>query len=249
MSMDLLSLQAQGSLETPDDNRPEGNLVERIYKQVKEEIFEFFLLPGDRFTESELAARVQASRTPVREALFRLQQEGYLEVRFRNGWQVKPIDFRQFEELYDIRVLLETEGVKHIAKADAEQRKMAVDSLAQIWLAPESQRKYKGADILSCDEHFHETIVATMGNREMTRIHRSISERIRIIKRLDFAREDRLQATYEEHAAIIRALIEGDTQTAAAVLTEHIKESKKVVYQITLHKLHMARENRSLPKT
>ncbi|WP_250547728.1 GntR family transcriptional regulator, partial [Serratia marcescens] len=69
--------------------RPEG-LAERIYLQLKADIFEFRLLPGDRFSESEVAQRMAASRTPVRQALFRLEREGYVEVLFRSGWQVRP---------------------------------------------------------------------------------------------------------------------------------------------------------------
>ncbi|VTP61118.1 Transcriptional regulators [Serratia rubidaea] len=61
--------------------RPEG-LAERIYQQLKDDIFDFRLLPGDRFSESEIAGRMAASRTPVRQALFRLEREGYVDVHF-----------------------------------------------------------------------------------------------------------------------------------------------------------------------
>ena len=66
--------------ETPE------NLAERIYGRLKEEIFNFHLLPGDRFSENEVAERMAASRTPVREALYRLQREGYVDVLYRSGW-------------------------------------------------------------------------------------------------------------------------------------------------------------------
>ncbi len=66
--------------------RPE-NLAERICLQLKDDIVEFRLLPGDRFSEGEIAERVTASRTPVRQALYRLQREGYLRVYFRSGWR------------------------------------------------------------------------------------------------------------------------------------------------------------------
>ncbi|MCE3253821.1 MAG: GntR family transcriptional regulator, partial [Cellvibrio sp.] len=69
---------------------PRTNLTERIYQTLKDDIFSFRLLPGDRFSENEIAERVAASRTPVREALARLQREGFVDVSFRSGWQVKP---------------------------------------------------------------------------------------------------------------------------------------------------------------
>lgn len=60
--------------------RPEA-VAERIYQQLKQEIFDFLLLPGDRFSENEIADRMSASRTPVRQALYALQQEGYVDVQ------------------------------------------------------------------------------------------------------------------------------------------------------------------------
>ena len=78
-----------------------------VYDRIKAEIFDFCLLPGDRFTETEVAARVGVSRTPVREALYRLQREGYIDVSARNGWSVRPFDFGLFENLYDVRVVLD----------------------------------------------------------------------------------------------------------------------------------------------
>jgi len=74
-------------------------LAERVYQQLKDDIFGFRLLPGDRFSEGGVAERMQASRTPVRQALYRLEREGYLEVFFRSGWQVRPFDFKSRSEL------------------------------------------------------------------------------------------------------------------------------------------------------
>ena len=82
--------------------------ADEVYAQLKRDVAEFNLVPGDRFTENELSERLGVSRTPVRQALFRLQQEGYVEVLFRSGWRVLPFDFEQFEQLYDLRMVLET---------------------------------------------------------------------------------------------------------------------------------------------
>ena len=95
---------------------PRENLAERIYRQLKQDIFDFRLLPADRFSENEIAERMGASRTPVREALFRLEREGYVEVLARSGWQVKPFDFKYFEELYDVRTVLECAAVRRLCR-------------------------------------------------------------------------------------------------------------------------------------
>jgi DNA-binding GntR family transcriptional regulator len=87
---------------------------EIAYRRLKAAIFDFVLLPGDGFTESDMAERLGMSRTPVREALFRLELEGYVKVAYRSGWSVAPFDFRKLEELYDLRVVLECTAVDRL---------------------------------------------------------------------------------------------------------------------------------------
>jgi DNA-binding GntR family transcriptional regulator len=82
-------------------------LAAEAYEKLKASIFDFELLPGDRFTETEIAQRLSMSRTPVRDALYRLEREGYLTVHLRVGWSVRPYDFRRFEDFYDLRLILE----------------------------------------------------------------------------------------------------------------------------------------------
>ena len=65
-------------------------MADKVYEQVKRDIFDFRLLPGDRFSESDVAQRTGVSRTPVREALHKLAKEGYIQVASRSGW--KPIN-------------------------------------------------------------------------------------------------------------------------------------------------------------
>ena len=67
------------------------NLAGPVYERIKADIFDFRLLPGTRFSENEVASRARVSRTPVREALFRLEREGYLEVHPKSGWSVRAL--------------------------------------------------------------------------------------------------------------------------------------------------------------
>ena len=82
-----------------------------MYETLKAQIHDFRLVAGDRFSEAELGQRLGMSRTPVREALFRLRNEGFLGVETKLGWHVLPIDFGRLEQLYDLRVVLELASV------------------------------------------------------------------------------------------------------------------------------------------
>lgn len=221
------------------------SLAINVYDCIKADIFDFGLLPGDRFTENEVAARVGVSRTPVREALYRLEREGYIEVSARNGWNVKPFDFTAFENLYDVRVILELAAVRKLC---AMEEAPALSALRDVWCVPAERHEREPATVCAMDEAFHNVLVAATGNTEMARIHRDVSERIRIIRRLDFTQADRILYTYDEHARIVQAVIDRAADKAIMLLTSHIEASKAVVRQITLHRLHSARTDLAAEK-
>lgn len=215
------------------------NRTERVYAEIKNDIFEFRLLPGDRFSENDLSQRLRVSRTPVREALQRLQRDGYVDVLYRSGWQVKPFDFRYFEELYDVRITLEQAAVRRLAEETDPSPQLL--ELKKTWLVPEEERLTNGPKISELDERFHELLVEATGNREMSRVHQDLTERLRIIRRLDFTKEHRVDATYVEHAEILRAILQRRGSSAALLLKAHIAQSQSEVQKITLHMIHQAR--------
>jgi DNA-binding GntR family transcriptional regulator len=217
---------------------PERSLAETAYDKLKAGIFDFELLPGDRFTETEIAQRLRMSRTPVRDALYRLEREGYLTVHLRVGWSVRPYDFRQFEDFYDLRLILEEASVTRLC--DLPERD-GLEALKATWLVPASERLTAPKDVATLDEAFHTSLVAAAGNPEVARCHREVTERIRIIRRLDFTQAHRIDKTYEEHAQILRAVIRRRADEATRLLRSHIAASKAEVRKITLHRLYTAR--------
>ncbi|MEQ3635325.1 GntR family transcriptional regulator [Alcanivorax sp.] len=220
-------------------------LAERIYLQLKQDMFDFRLMPGDRFSENEVAERMGVSRTPVREALFRLQRETFVDVLYRSGWQVKPFDFKYFEELYDVRTVLECAAVRKLCEHGGELSKL--DNLVSQWCVEKPQRLSDGPVVSGMDEHFHERLVESAGNNQMARIHHDLTERLRIIRRLDFTSPSRVEATYNEHQAVLEAILHRQVEQAQLLLCAHIEESRNEVRKITVHMLHEASVRAELP--
>ncbi len=212
-----------------------------MYQQLKRDVAEFKLVSGDRFTENELCERLGVSRTPVRQALFRLQQEGQVEVLFRSGWRVLPFDFDQFEQLYDLRMVLETTAVQRLCADGERVDRGLIEQLTAVWLVPVAERSADTVQVAQWDEAFHCSLVAAAGNAEMARVHRDVTDRIRIIRRLDFTKQARIDATYEEHAKILKAVRVKRGDQAAMLLRAHIETSQAEVRKITLHQVHLAR--------
>lgn len=231
--------------------RAPAKLADGAYVQLKQDIFDFQLVPGDRFSEAEVAERLGISRTPVREALFRLQREGYLDVTPRSGWIVRPFDFELFEHLYDLRMVLETKAVERLCGRalmvdgePASAQGTAIADLRDIWLVEREDRLTDGQRVAGLDERFHMALVEAAGNPELARVHREVTERIRIIRRLDFTQAERVGITYDEHGHILRAIVEHRADEATRLLRDHIEFSKAEVRKITLHCLHQAIRSR-----
>ncbi|SFH04874.1 transcriptional regulator, GntR family [Pseudomonas syringae] len=214
-------------------------LAEDVYRRLKQEIFDFYLLPYDRFTETQLADRYQVSRTPVRDALYRLQREGYLDVEFRRGWSVKPLDFNQIDQLYDLRIVLECAAVERICASAEVHPELTV--LRQHWLVDRDSWQIGMQVVADLDEQFHTQLVAASGNLEMARIHQEVTERIRIVRRLDFFKSARIEHTYLEHAAILNALQAHKRDEALLLLRSHVEISKLEVRKLTISMLSDAR--------
>jgi DNA-binding GntR family transcriptional regulator len=109
---------------------------------------------------------------------------------------------------------------------------------------PASERLEDPKRVGALDEAFHATLLAATGNEEMARVHQEVTDRIRIVRRLDFTRPDRVDATYQEHAKILRAVIQRKADPALLLIKTHIEQSKAEVRKITLHQLHEARQRR-----
>ena len=218
---------------------PRTNLAEQVYATLKGEIHDFQLLPGDRFSEAEVGQRLGVSRTPVREALFRLRNEGFLDVESKSGWHVRPIDFDRLDQLYDLRIVLEQASIDRLVMRPDEAP--GLTPLKAVWLVPAAERLDDPVQVGALDEAFHASLVSAAGNAEIARVHQDVTDRIRIVRRLDFTRGDRIEATYNEHAKILRAVLQRKPDAAHLLLRSHIEQSKAEVRKITLHTLHEAR--------
>jgi DNA-binding GntR family transcriptional regulator len=220
-------------------------LAEIVYQELREDIFAFRLLPGDRFAENDIAERLQVSRTPVREALMRLQSEGLVRGYFRNGWEIVPIDFSRFAALYELREMIELHAIGRLCEAPSgDAASVVVRQLGLVWRAAPKKRLRDGPAVAAIDEDFHVALVDAAGNPETSAVYRQVTERVRIMRRLDFAYADCIDETYDQHVAILDAVARGDRSGAAATLARHIQESHSVVRQLTIDRLEKVRSQR-----
>jgi DNA-binding GntR family transcriptional regulator len=221
---------------------PGAPLAERAYSTLKDWLLGFELMPGDRLSETDLSARLSISRTPVRQALQKLQLEGFVDTVPRLGWMVAPLRFDRIDALYEFRTLIETDALARLCTQPQARRLLAGEF--SVWCSEPDLRQVDAPTVGSLDERFHMTLVKAAGNEEILKTHREITEKIRIVRRLDFTQAERVDATYREHAAILEAVANGQADEAQRLMRAHIEQSRQAVREITLEMLYRARPER-----
>jgi DNA-binding GntR family transcriptional regulator len=223
------------SARPAEERKEHGRLLRAdfVYSAVKGKILDNRLRPSQRISEIQVAREVGVSRTPAREALRRLEQEGWLVLVPRQGYSVRAFSLREVDEVYDLRIAIE----RHTVRTAAEHAPHpSLSRLRQEWEALEKRREKMGPlDWLEADETFHRRVAEVTGNREIGALLRRINERIRIIRRIDFTRPDRATFTRAEHLELLSLIQAGKAAVAADLMEQHIlrsKESVKALAQI-----------------
>ncbi len=234
-----LEASAVHLVHAPARNVPEkATLAQDVYQRIKDDIFEFRMPPGQRYAEQQLASALGVSRTPLRFALHVLANEGYLNrLDGHSSWQVKPLDLAYYEDLYDFRLSIEVLAIHRLCKRDVIPELL---QLGAFWRVPKAQRAQDGKEVARQDEQFHRGLVALAGNQAMLRTFNNLTERIRIIRRLDFINPDRIAAAFEEHGKILQMLLARKADSAEMLMKAHILASRTEIRHITLHRLGLA---------
>ncbi|MFY9487159.1 MAG: GntR family transcriptional regulator [Solirubrobacterales bacterium] len=210
-----------------------NSLAERVYQELRAALLLGKFPYGERLIEEQLAERFACSRTPVREALHRLQSDGHVVRHPMGGITPQPPQASTIRELYEIRVVIEDLVVRRASTAGdveklADLRELWSDLRGEYKTAP---AKLETPDFVYADENFHESLAAASGSQPAGRYLRDINERIRILRVHDFTTGDRIKTTIDEHIEIIDAISTRETDAAAALMRVHIDRSARVVEQ------------------
>ncbi|MGA7800420.1 MAG: GntR family transcriptional regulator [Gammaproteobacteria bacterium] len=206
-----------------------------VYAALKEMILSFELYPGSRVTEAELAERFQVSRTPVREALQRLETEGNLTIRPKQGCFIRELDILDLTQHYQVRIELEMLSLK-LACTNMPDRELL--ELAEQW-NPEQQRgrSRRPTQMDVREESYHMALARGGGNMALCRYMEDINNHIRIVRRLDFTSAERIDRTYQEHFDMVQHLLRRDLKAAQRQMREHITHSMEYAKTLTLMEL------------
>jgi DNA-binding GntR family transcriptional regulator len=205
--------------------RPRKTIREKVYEYLRERILNGNIKAGDRLVESDLAARIGTSRTPVREALHTLEREGLVESLQRVGYVVRPISELEVSELCEIRLSLESLALRWALNKDPE-------GLADLLRENLSRCRQMIADgdlkaFVEMDAQFHDLISQIADSSRLKEMTNSIRRYMLRYRIQSIYSEENVQRAIAGHRAVLKAIEDGEKNGAQRALRAHIKQSKK----------------------
>lgn len=198
-------------------------LREIVYEELKREILVGEIAPGTRMMEIELADEMGVSRTPVREAIRKLEKEGLVTIEPRKGAYASDVSIKDMVDVLEVREDLEAMAAQKVNK---DEKQALIEATMEYKEAVESERT---EDIIRCDEKFHQLIVNYSGNKTLIQLFSQVQElalRFRYLYYDDFSRYERMPM---EHREIEEAILSGDYEKARVAAGEHVKKLKQFV--------------------
>lgn len=203
-----------------------GNLSTRIYHEIKGLILRNEIMPGQKLHHQELSERLGVSRTPVREALTRLVQEGYVSFLPNRGFTCKEIGIQEAEELYDLREALEAFAVE---KAIGYLNDEVLERLRQkMELYGHDIQKRFTRERLIYDQNIHLAIVEIGGNETLKKSLGQVFDRIILKRKTDGLYDlSRGVSAHLEHLKLLAAMEKRNVKEAVKIIRAHIQVGKK----------------------
>ncbi len=213
---------------------PGATLVDAAHEQIRRRILDNVWPPGHRALEQEVAAALGMSRTPVHEALVRLQAEGLVEVVPRHGMRVLPVSPTDMREIYEILTALECMAAELLARrrpSDAELEPLVQASAAM-------DRALAADDLDSwarADEQFHAQLVELAGNKRLQATVMNHWDRAHRARMFSLRLRPKPVNSTQEHRALVERLRAGDAEGAVMVNRAHRERANRELLAIFEH--------------
>lgn len=211
-----------------------GSLSERAYKHLHKAIQSGTLKPGTRLRELDLTEWLGISRTPIREALKRLESDGLIINEPNQGLVVTKLDLRMISEIYEIREVLEGTAAAYAAR-QALDGEIAV--LRDI-VSRELQIKDDAAALVEHNRIFHEALYRSTHNRYLQKFLNTLRESMALWVHATLSIPGRSEEALDQHDAIVTAIERRDVQAAEQAARQHIRDAYRL--QLRLHQTYDA---------
>jgi len=205
--------------------------ADQAYVQLKQLILDGTLPAGAQMLELEAAARLNMSRTPVREAMVRLRQEGIVEIRPRHGMRVLPISADDMRDIYEIMTALEGAAAEAVARRGLSNRQISALQ-APVRDMDKALEQNDLQAWAAADERFHLILVELSGNQRLIQMVAQLWDQAHRARLLTLRLRPTPTDSNREHEAMVQAIIDGKPQEARAIHEEHRRRAGKMLVEL-----------------
>lgn len=199
------------------------NLVEQVRDAILEEISSGALPPGDRIIQEQIAQALGVSRQPVQQALALLRNQGVLQDAPGRGLQVAPLDPTHVQHMYDIRAVIEGLAARRAAEQGAERAAKAGPALIEAGRKAVAARSV--SRMIAADMKLHEFIYSLSGNPLIApALETHLTYTQRVMGEV-LIRDEKPHDIWDQHEEILKAIAEGNGDTAEALLRDHLTQA------------------------
>jgi len=212
---------------------PEGSatLQGRVYQTVKQMILDGRLRPGQKLAERDLTEQLNVSRTPLREALNRLAQEGLIISKPQRGHFVLAVDAKTVEDLYELREVLEAHAIELALQRIKPEHLKDLDRV-EVGLRAYDKDDVQGEEELRIGQRVHEIIAAAAQDSFLADTLLRLYDRLQMFIWIDAIYADEAVKTRTEHRAIIDAIRKRDKKRLTSLASAHSRRSKNNVLRV-----------------
>lgn len=210
---------------------PRASLVDSAYAALKSAILNNTFPPGYQAAEIDVAAQLGMSRTPVHEAVIRLQEEGLVELLPRKGVVVRELSPSDIREIYELTIALEGMAAEVLAlQPHSAGKKAILDRLDAETRAMESALARNDLDAwAAADDRFHKFLTSDCGNGRLSRVASTIRDQTHRTRLLTLRLRPLPQESAVEHDAIIAAIRNGDADGASRSAADHRRRASRMM--------------------
>jgi DNA-binding GntR family transcriptional regulator len=208
-----------------------GSLAEKAYIAIRELIVTLELGPGSVINERELVERLGIGRTPVREALRRLAQEGLVEVYPRRGMFVTDVDVRKLALLSEVRTVLESEAARLAAERATDAERAELKELLDALDAGDLDDHA----LMALDERIHRAVYRCARNDLLAATLEQYYVLALRIWTIALDRQHELNDAVQEHRALLEAIHDGDGERAATTMRAHVEDFEQAMRRVLLN--------------
>lgn len=211
------------------------NLGSDVYRILRDRILSQELKAGEKLSDLRLSSELGVSRTPIREALHQLAQDGVVVAEPNRGFFVATFTREDLEEIFELRRVLELYAIRKLGdgdhKEELDRAMFELDHVERlISNATTKQQKLEAGDaFLKTDRGFHSWLVSTVGNKRMSTIVGGLWTQIAIFQQVEDEIPDWMQVAVEQHRELLNRLLERDVESATELMTEHLDEMRELV--------------------